>query len=416
MEANNAELAQAENTLKEMDLEEKQLISEHDAKTKKQIIELATIIPELLAAQHKIKKGKEETAQLNVTIKGIDEEMAELNLERLSLEKEMYAAKIKSNSKPTKIAKLNLDIFKTKTCTNTKKTVGFNETIQAISPSSSDSSLPPKVTEFIPYIETPAKKPIQMIKGVKPIKHVPQLIPMNNSERRSNLKLHKQEIMPVKPVIITGIKRDSPLPKLLSEIPTKLPKRLSDPDKLIKTTDNVGATSVTPKKINILENLVIKPPDKKVFVVLPSTSKDSLPDDNLPSTNSEFIQPTTNIRIVSKRKCSPISLKELQKMSPVPIQKIKIVKMIPSSNVISPARQIFVKETIKSPETIVVSSDEMTVADPMDNSLKEVETNSIQSIDLENLSNIDDDLNLNDMDNWDLESNFSGEFFLLINE
>lgn len=383
MEVNQIELTQIDDKLEEMKFKETQLVTDFSKNITKEILNFATVLPVMQEIQIQIQEVKEETALTKDSITKIDQEMEMLNVERLNLEREYYVEKSKQNAKPIKIEKINLGIL-------TKKVV-FNKKIQEISPSSSESSN--SIKEFVPYIERrPAKPSIDLIKTevkVKPIKHVPRLIPITELQSKLKVKLTEKpkETMKKQPV---------------PEVPTKLEicsaiKRLPDPD---KSREIVPKT--TPKKfenIKILEDIIIKPADKKNFVVLPSTSTTFA--DN--SSTNKFTQPSTNIRIVSKRKeCSPISLKDLQKISPNPIEKIKHLKLMPSIH-----GQI--KEKIKSPDTktIVLSSEEMSPASSMENLLKDVDTNSIQSFDLENFDDIE--TNLNEMENWDLESNFSAD-------
>lgn len=376
MKAKESELADIENELKEMHFQEKQDLSDFDKNMKEEILNVAKVFSELQTVGDEIIEVKKGIAEVNDSINKIDQEMDELNSERLRLERESYAAKAKLILRPAKIEKINLALFQT-------KKVDFNESIQVISPSSSsDLSSSKSVTEFVPYIERPAQKPMNFIKGVKPIKFVPQLIPIS-SQPRSNLEVtqkpkYKIEISErVKEVKKIGMKKDIS-PTISSEIPSKLKKL--EPKKIIPKQN---------QKINILEDVVIKPADKKNDVIVASSS----------TSYNEFIQPVTkNVRIVSKRKdCSPISMEELQKLSPVLIQKIKHVKIMPNVSGISPE-----KENNKSPDSnpTVANSDEMSVdADSIENLLKEdVDFGSI------------DDININD-ENWEMNSNFSCKFF-----
>lgn len=358
MEAKQVQLNQIDNKLKEINFKENQLVADFSQIVSKEIISFATALTHMQEVQNQIEEAKEQTTITKDSIKKIDQEMDKLNAERLNLEREHYVENCKQNAKPIKIEKINLANLAKIT---TKKEVVFNKMIQEVSPSSSESSN--SVQKFVPYIEKkPAKPTIDLIKTVQPIKQVPPLIPIT---LQSNLKMKEIEIPKE-----TKIKQPAP------EIDSAS-KRLPDP-KIVPKTEN----------IKILEDFVIKPAVKKNFVDLPSTST-AFPD-NL-STN-KFSQPTTNIRSVLKRKeLSPIPLEDIQKLSPVPFKRIKYVKLI------------------KSPDTksIVLSSEEMFVSPPrpMENLLNDDETNSILSLDLENSDNMDS--NLNELENWDLESNFS---------
>lgn len=461
MESSQVELTQIENKLKEINFGRNQLVSDFSKSMSKKIVSFAIVVPVMQRVQNQIQEVQEQTASTKDSIKKIEQEMEKLNVKRLNLEREYYVEKSKLNSKPIKIEKINLGSL---TKMETKKVV-FNKNIQEISPSSSDSSI--SFNKFVPYIERPVKPPVDVIKAVrkvaKPIKHVPRLIEF--TELQSNLKQIKgtetpKEAKKKQPQLaeiptkldigseitclsdvkeiekLKETKKKQPAPQL-AEIPTKIavgseikslsdlketekpkepkkkqpapqfteiPKklvfdsainRLSDPE---KSTEIVPKT-LTPKKIEnikILEDIVIKPADKKLYVVYPSTST-ALPDNS-------STQPTTNIRIVSKRKdCSPVSLKDLHNIAPVPIEKIKHIKLMPQ-----------IKENFRSPDnkTIVLSSEEMSISPPklMENLLKDVETNSILSLDLDDFENFDniEDGNLNELENWDMESNFSG--------
>lgn len=316
--AAQSKLDEADEKLRELDVRQNQITDDFNQKMMEKVIRLATIVPQLNAVQNSIKEKQLATQKLNDSMKRKDIEMEQLNRERLELERKIYTEKNKA--KPARIEKIKFEFLKTNV---TGRKVDFNKKVQAISPSSSDSSVWSKKL-FVPFVEQPIKR--------KHVKHVPQLIPINS---------------------------------LKSSI--KVPRPTETIDKQLKNFEQEQL--FTPKK---QESVVIKPKQ----LCLPSTST-ALPN----NPKIEFVQPTANIRIVSKRReCSPISLKDLQKLSPVPIKKIKFMPIPQRSEEIEP----------------YVSSNEEALDTDLD---------SIKSLDLmENL-----DVDMAELKNFDMDSDLSAQ-------